>query len=148
MRSTNIIINAYGRDPNNNNVPIGTATRVIEERVLHPDYNKDTWEFDILLLKLSEPVPAGTPFVTLNSNGAKPNAGDTVTAVGLGRTAEEDGVLATTLQEVDVQAIDTSACSSNYPGWIEGESMVCAGIPDIGQKDACEFSNGNIVVWT
>ena len=95
-----------------------------------------------MLLKLDEPVPLGTPFVTLNSNGQEPSIGDTVTAVGLGRDAEENGKVATVLQEVDVERISHDVCIEMYPGWIVEESMICAGIPYVGQKDACYGDSG------
>jgi secreted trypsin-like serine protease len=114
----------------------------IEQRYIHPNYNKDTWEYDFMLLKLTEAVPSGTPFVTLNSNFAEPSVGDSVTVVGLGRLAEVDGDLADILQEVDVQRIDFGTCSNMYPGWINDDSMICAGIPYEGGKDACFGDSG------
>lgn len=116
--------------------------RTIAQRYIHPQYNLDTWEFDIMLLKLSEPVPAGTPFVTLNSNAQEPSLGDTVTVVGLGRLKEKNGDVADVLQEVDVQGISQDLCSQMYPGWIKEQSMLCAGIPMVGQKDACYGDSG------
>mmetsp|Transcript_53148 Transcript_53148/g.129057 ORF Transcript_53148/g.129057 Transcript_53148/m.129057 type:complete len:375 (+) Transcript_53148:205-1329(+) len=140
LGNDNVVIGAYGRDGNDD--PQGSAVRTIKQRFVHPRYDVDSWEFDIMLLKLNEPVPEGTPFVTLNSNVQEPSVGDTVTAVGLGRDAEDNGNVAEVLQEVDVERISQDLCSSMYPGWIIEESMICAGIPYVGQKDACYGDSG------
>ena len=111
--------------------------RTVEQRIMHPDYNVDSWDYDVMLLKINAPVTT-IPKVRLNSNPALPGVLSTVTPLGLGRLAEENGEFPLVLQVVNVRVIDSGKCNTYpmYPGWIQ-DSMICAGVPE-GGKDACK----------
>jgi len=53
---------------------------------------------------------------------------------------QENGRLATTLQEVTVPIATDAACEESYPRQIT-ENMVCAGLPE-GGKDSCQGDSG------
>lgn len=95
------------------------------ERVIHPNYNPDREENDMLLIKLSRPTTAVSPVAWATS---EPAAGAMVTAVGFGVTLE-NGPLSQVLLKVDVPVVGHSTCNSAnyYSGEIDRTSMLCAG---------------------
>ena len=123
-----------------------SEVRNVVQRIIHPDYNVDSWNYDVMLLKLDDSVTS-LQKVALNNDPAAPAVLSTVTPLGLGRLAEVQGAFPVVLQEVDVRVIDSDECNESpmYPGWIQ-ESMVCAGVIGGGQ-DACKYfgTNNNIV---
>ena len=134
MTTNQVIVGAYAKT-----VPmVNSEVRNIATRIVHPDYNVESWNFDVMLLKLDEPV-TNIPTVAINSDPAVPTTHSTVTPLGLGRMAEEDGDFPLFLQEVNVRVVDSNTCNQSpmYPGWVQ-ESMICAGVNGGGQ-DACEY---------
>ena len=69
----------------------------------HPQYNPNTDEWDMVLLKLDAPVWEHDP-VTLNFSSDIPAVGQALTVVGLG-VLDEDETETDTLMEVDVQYV-------------------------------------------
>jgi len=137
-----VVAGAYTKGLSGEPDSINSVSRIIKERIIHPDYNVESWNYDIMLLKLDEPVPSSLPKVTLNSNSSKPEVLSTVIPLGLGRLAEVDGAFPEVLQEVNVRVIDPTICNRSpmYPGWIQ-DSMICAGVSGGGQ-DACFGDSG------
>ena len=133
VETNQVVVNAYHKG----GPSVNSELRWIERRIIHPDYNVDTWNYDVMLLKLSQPVTS-VQKVKLNNNREKPAVLDTVTPLGLGRIAEVAGEFPEVLQEVNVRVIDSNKCNESpmYPGWIQ-ESMICAGI-STGGLDACK----------
>lgn len=137
VETNQVIVGAYAKAQ----PMLESEIRTVERRIIHPDYNVNTWNFDVMLLKLNEPVTT-IPKVVLNNNPAIPRDSSTVTPLGLGRLAEVDGEFPEVLQEVNVRVINSIICNSSpmYPGWIQ-DSMVCAGVLGGGQ-DACFGDSG------
>ena len=134
VTTNQVVVGAYAKS-----VPmVNSEVRNIATRIIHPEYNIETWNYDVMLLKLDEPV-TNIPKVSINSDPAVPILLSTVTPLGLGRMAEEDGNFPMFLQEVDVRVMDSETCNESpmYKGWIQ-ESMICAGVTGGGQ-DACEY---------
>ena len=104
----------------------------------HPEYNPETDENDIMLVLLSKPV-ADVPLQTLNMDQSIPADGENVTVIGFGFTSEE-GALADTLQEVQVNVVDFETCNE-YFGRIVDDIMVCAGTGGSG-RDSCQGDSG------
>jgi hypothetical protein len=113
--------------------------RNIQRRIIHPRYNVQSWNYDVMLLKLDEPV-TDIPKVALNADKDVPTARSTVTPIGLGRLAEVEGEFPDVLQDVNVRVIDSNTCNRSpmYPGWIQ-DTMICAGVLGGGQ-DACKYN--------
>jgi len=137
VETNQVVVNAYHKG----GPSLNSQLRWIERRIIHPEYNVDTWNYDVMLLKLSQPVTS-VQKVKLNNNRAKPAVLDTVTPLGLGRIAEVAGEFPEVLQEVNVRVIDSNKCNTSpmYPGWIQ-ESMICAGV-STGGLDACFGDSG------
>lgn len=134
VTTNQVVVGAYAKA-----VPmVNSEVRNIAKRLIHPEYNIESWNYDVMLLKLDEPV-TNIPKVSINSDPAVPLLLSTVTPLGLGRMAEENGEFPMFLQEVDVRVIDSETCNDApmYKGWIQ-ESMICAGVTGGGQ-DACEY---------
>ena len=133
-----VIVGAYSKGVIGESAPINSFASTIESRIIHPRYNVDTWDYDVMLLKISDLVPSTVPRVKLNSDPSKPEILSTVTPLGLGRLAEIDGEFPEVLQEVFVRVIDPTTCNRSpmYQGWIQ-DSMICAGVANGGQ-DACK----------
>jgi len=141
VETNQVVVGAYRKFTAMGN----SEVRNVVQRIIHPDYNVDSWNYDVMLLKLDDSVTS-LQKVALNNDPAAPAVLSTVTPLGLGRLAEVQGAFPEVLQEVDVRVIDSDRCNESpmYPGWIQ-ESMICAGDFD-GEKDACKYfgTNNNI----
>jgi len=140
LYSNEVVIGAYSRNPTDED----TVTGWITDRIEHPGYDKASWQYDIMLLKLYEPVPNYIPRVTLNNDPQIPRDGSEVTVIGMGRLGEDnDSGFPSILQEVNVNIVNTGTCNSApmYPDLIYDENMICAAVPNGGQ-DACFGDSG------
>ena len=129
------------------------------QELRHPKYNATTQENDILILKLqrSRPMSAGAslnsrtippvrPVYAMNWNGQQPRDNATVVAIGFGATVE-NGQLASTLQRVSLQVVNTNTCFKMYRQQFTSiddpllvtNSMMCAASPG---KDTCQGDSG------
>lgn len=110
--------------------------REIVDTIRHPDFNPTTYENDVMLLKLSEPVD--TEYISLNFNDENPQVGDDLIVMGLGNK-EEDGAPASSLQAATVQVISHDICEENYREVgldnVDDDIMLCAGNTVEGNKD-------------
>ena len=135
--------------------------RTITQIVVHPDWDEDTFDNDMALLKLSSPVPeraggGGTlPIVhaPLVAENIGPLTGVNATVTGWGNTLGQPNPggqnFPDRLQEVVVPIIANSTCNApaSYGGSIT-DNMLCAGFA-AGGKDSCQGdSGGPLVVFT
>merc|ERR1712073_233501 len=125
---------------------------VVQERsiayvVNNPDlpYNGGTLNNDWAILKLSSPLdliadvfpaclPSSTSYLSTSSTEER------CFTSGWG-TLSSGGSATNTLQWVRVPAITNAACNAQYGGSIT-DSMICAGYPGVGGKDACQGDSG------
>ena len=148
---------AYTRKETHEPLPVRSVSRSIDYRIIHPDYDVEAWEMDMMLLKLHGPVPEWIPRVRLNDNNTLPLDGDDVTVIGLGRLDEDAKMgFPSVLQEVNVSVTEYETCNSEemYRGFIDDPTMICASVPEGGQ-DACFGDSGGPLlqemedgVWT
>ncbi|KAG7216912.1 hypothetical protein INR49_001566 [Caranx melampygus] len=102
----------------------------------HQSYDYQTMDFDIMLMKLAQPV-------TVNQY-VKPVALPTACPY-LGRCARcPDGETSTVIRCVEVPILSDKECESSYPDMISPR-MVCAGYLE-GGKDACQGDSGGPLV--
>ena len=136
-----VIVGAYKSGSTAN----GAVRVATTKAVAHPKYNKNTDEWDFMLLKLASPVN-NREVVLLNFDAAKPTNGQALTVIGVGELSE-GGSTASTLQEVVVNSIPTSECNkaAMYNGDIYDQSMFCAGVSG-GGKDSCHGDSGGPIV--
>merc|ERR1719433_1441998 len=125
---------------------------VVQERsiaavISNPDlpYNGGTLNNDWAILKLSSPLdlnddvfpaclPSSTSYLSTSSTEER------CFTSGWG-TLSSGGSATNTLQWVRVPAITNAACNAQYGGSIT-DSMICAGYPGVGGKDACQGDSG------
>lgn len=115
----------------------------IKKKIVHPSYNFFTYENDLALLKLENPVNLTTSphIVPICLPGADDLLiGENATVTGWGRLSE-GGQLPNTLQYVQVPIISNDKCRDMFlkSGRMEHipEIFLCAGY-DGGGRDSCQ----------
>ena len=125
----------------------------IQSVLLHPDWNSKTFEADMALIQLTEPIqqPQVAPLSKIRLNLS--NAGTNATVMGWGSLERQNPLNDDTpqptypnkLRKVELPIISPSSCSSAFDGILgEGavtETMLCAGKPS-GGVDACLKDGG------
>ncbi|XP_075974353.1 trypsin CFT-1-like [Anticarsia gemmatalis] len=126
--------------------------------IMHEQYNPPNkpLDADVAIIRLS------TPAVFSNSIGvariAGPNYqlpdGTSITAIGWGTTSS-GGLPSEQLQHVDIDTVNQDLCAERYaylktlPGYDRWpditDGMLCAGILNVGGKDACQGDSGGPV---
>jgi secreted trypsin-like serine protease len=112
--------------------PGGLKLRV-EHVYNHQQYNPETHDNDISLLRLGGDISTVIPRLTF---AAPPSAGTKVVTAGWGLTTE-GGKQSLILREVKVPIIASSQCKSSYSQLTD--NMICAG--EVG-KDSCQGDSG------
>lgn len=122
----------------------------VTEIVSHQDYDPDTKNNDIALLKLqNEAAEKLTPALIATADLEKLHAkeGSTVTVIGWGATAE-GGNTTPKLMEVNVKVQGRSLCEDNYKSVVPSarisDNMFCAGLPE-GKADSCQGDSGGFL---
>jgi trypsin len=117
---------------------VGPNQEVVEivSGTIHPNYNRATDNFDVMVLKLASSV-AGASTIALETSESQPGDGDALTVIGLG-ARKENGSESKGLREVTVNHIAVPECNSLYGGGIT-DAMLCAGVEG-GGKDSCQVS--------
>lgn len=132
--------------------------RSVKQRVIHPEYNWKTFEYDFAIVVLDRPIQHAinetTHLVTLNQNNSYPPPATnetTTTAQILGWGTTGHNYYPTALQMANVTVISNEICSMandtnsgrSYDGLIY-ESMICTD-SDEG-KDSCQGDSGGPVI--
>lgn len=114
-------------------------TATIIDRFVHPNYNGNTQDNDIMIMKLANPVDFDP--IPLNFNDNVPRNDQDLKVIGFGRL-ESGGSSPRELQEVVVPYVDNDTCNQDesYGGDIT-EQMLCAGFRE-GGKDSCQGDSG------
>ncbi|XP_050070417.1 serine protease persephone-like [Anopheles maculipalpis] len=86
----------------------------------HPDYHPVTYQNDIALLELAEPLTGDWPFVDpiclyANASGGPPGPEETLSVQGWGTTQPGDTEPATHLMKATVRIIEREVCEGNIP---------------------------------
>uniref|UniRef100_UPI00398E4C97 transmembrane protease serine 6 n=1 Tax=Pristiophorus japonicus TaxID=55135 RepID=UPI00398E4C97 len=113
--------------------------------ISHPYYDDDTFDYDVALLQLDQPVPivpTSYPIcLPARTHIFEPDKECWVT--GWGKT-KESGSIANVLQKVDVKLVDQATCNKAYSYTITPR-MICAGYAE-GKKDSCQGDSGGPLV--
>ncbi|KAG7221468.1 hypothetical protein INR49_002443 [Caranx melampygus] len=135
-----------GRQNQTGSNPNEVSVRVMES-MCHPDYNPDTFDNDICLLRLSSPVTF-TDYIQPVCLAAEDSTfynGTSSWVTGWG-ALEESGPTSNTLQEVNVPIIGNNQCQCDYSGMFTiTDNMICAGLRE-GGKDSCQGDSGGPMV--
>ena len=117
------------------------VSRDVIEMHTHPKWSPKTFRNDLLLLKLDAPVTT----LEIGTISFQPiNTGDTVTAIGYGKTSEK-GSSPDELNEVTIPVVDMDDCNDKdgYGGSLDPLVQFCASAPG---KDSCQGDSGGPVV--
>ncbi|XP_037804514.1 transmembrane protease serine 9-like isoform X2 [Penaeus monodon] len=121
------------------------ATNIAEIKI-HPDYNSNTYDNDIALLKLANAIEFPddnriAPVCLPTAGEMYANVDATITGWG---AQEQGGSTSAVLYEVTVPTMTNAACDTMYSGQITA-NMICAGVPE-GGKDSCQGDSGGPMV--
>nr|ATL73451.1 lens protein 7 [Thermonectus marmoratus] len=110
--------------------------------IMHPNYNKNTYDYDYALVQVINPFEYETKVkpVELATENPRPGSRSTVTGWG---TLTSGGSIPNQLQSVDVNIISHQNCESNYGPNKISERMICAANPG---KDSCQGDSGGPLV--
>ncbi|XP_024120470.1 serine protease 27-like [Oryzias melastigma] len=141
LNTTSVQLGAQNRtsDPN-------AESRTLEDIVCHPDYDSDTYNNDVCLLKLSAPVQFNQYIqpVCLASQSSAFHDGTSSWVTGFGDNGF--GYSPDVLQEVNVPIVGPNRCRCYYGDSNEiTDNMLCAGLEN-GGKDSCQGDSGGPLV--
>lgn len=122
----------------------GGVRRVVDRIVRHPNYNDDTTDFDIAVIKLRTPAPGKKArLITAAQEASLAAIGDRAIVTGWG-SLNGGGSFPTDLQQVNVPIVSRTNCNdaNSYNGAITAR-MFCAGQTG---KDSCQGDSGGPLV--
>ncbi|KAM7383205.1 hypothetical protein PAMP_002876 [Pampus punctatissimus] len=111
--------------------------------IWHPNYDYQTLDYDIMLIKLFHPVEVTEAVAPIPLSSGCPMGGLECSVSGWGYTSV-DGHAPDRLQCLDVPIVNEQDCENSYPGMIT-RRMVCAGYME-GGRDACNGDSGSPLV--
>lgn len=115
----------------------------VTQIISHPDYNADTNDNDIALLRLASDSTTGTPISVISDSIDIENFN--ATAIGWGLTVDgDDNSASEVLRQVTMPIVSNSVCNTALSGGITA-NMVCAGLAQ-GGKDACQGDSGGPLI--
>lgn len=113
--------------------------------IIHPDYDADSFRFDVMVLKLMNPSSKSP--ITVNKDPNQPIHPAILTTMGHGRI--EGGLRTEDLMTVDLPKISDNLCEDWYPAdnvpSFDPEIMLCAGYKE-GGKASCKGDSGGPIV--
>lgn len=110
---------------------------------VHPEFDEVTYNNDVAILFLKDPVTEVTP-IAVNGDEAVPTDGEDLTLLGMG-SLDENGTFPEFLQVATVQSVDYATCVAAWSDTADGAVSIdpvlqlCAAAPG---KDACEGDSG------
>ena len=128
-------------------LPFGPGERLdISGVVIHPDYNPDTNEHDLALIKLKEPLNSPTVALAIEEVGNRTPA----ILLGWGQMDPDWPILPVRLQEATVLLGSDSVCIGELGRYFKPASMLCAGVlsdvPGKQPRDACYGDSGSPLI--
>ncbi len=139
------------------NLTQGGVRRVVTNVFVHPEYEVESFDFDIALLELSYDENSSAQPASLYSGS--PKSGQKVIVTGWGvrfysnsgtpYDLDDDifGDRPVKLEEVELSVIDNVQCATINKGGRVTENMLCAGLIE-GGKDSCVGdSGGPLMAW-
>ncbi|PSN50402.1 hypothetical protein C0J52_08570 [Blattella germanica] len=123
----------------------GGSIHNVSEIRIHPQYQYQKPDYDIAVIKVSQPFEYNDTVHPIPLTSEEPNAGTPVNVSGWGDLSL-GGLSPNQLQQVEVNIVDRQECVLNYEGvWNITERVICAGVSD-GGKDYCTLDDGGPLV--
>ncbi|CAH2322614.1 trypsin-like [Pelobates cultripes] len=126
----------------------GTEQFISSVKVItHSNYNRFTFDSDIMLIKLASPATLNSYVNTVSLPSSCADAGTSCLIAGWGNTLSDGVQYCNTinlLQCLTAPVLPSSQCSKAYP-WRFSSNMFCAGFIE-GGKDSCQGDSGGPVV--
>jgi secreted trypsin-like serine protease len=126
--------------------------RTVTQIIIHPNYNADTSENDIALLRLSSPLDMTDPNVRAvryatpaDADAGLTDAGVMATISGWGNQSSTGQVTTPILQVAQVPIVSNQDANIAYQGAIT-EVMLAAGFLEEGGVDTCQGDSGGPLV--
>ncbi|KAJ8006781.1 hypothetical protein DPEC_G00110780 [Dallia pectoralis] len=131
--------NLQGSNPN-------SLTLSVSQIIVNPNYNSQTHDNDLCLLKLSSTVTFNNFIlpVCLAASDSTFYTGTTSWVTGWGTTSS-GGSISNSLQEVSVPVVGNRECNCDYGVGSITNNMICAGL-SAGGKDSCQGDSGGPMV--
>ncbi|XP_074838346.1 granzyme B-like [Carettochelys insculpta] len=119
---------------------------VVQRRIPHEKYNNQTWENDLMLLKLKRKarLTEAVQPLRLPEDGEEVLPGDVCNVAGWGSTRPRGSSLPDTLQEVDLKVLGADQCQ-RYHHFVPS-SMLCVGDPWEVEKSSYQGDSGGPLV--
>uniref|UniRef100_A0A3B3V4R9 Transmembrane serine protease 15 n=1 Tax=Poecilia latipinna TaxID=48699 RepID=A0A3B3V4R9_9TELE len=117
-------------------------TRLVDQIIIHREYNRLTKHGDIAMMRLQQPInfTQWVQPVCLAAEGQNFAAGRRCFIAGWGREAEA-GSLPDVLQEAALPLVEQAECQLLLPEYTITSSILCAGYPE-GGVDSCQGDSG------
>ncbi|HEX8646835.1 MAG TPA: serine protease [Thermoleophilaceae bacterium] len=120
---------------------VGVASIAVQ-----PAYDTDAVIHDIAVLRLAEPLAAGTPIAPAGPAEADlARAGAPVRVAGWGLVSQSPPSGPTVLQQAGLTVFGPSRCRKAY-GSLDPNTQICAGTPETGVPDSCQGDSGGPLV--
>ncbi|XP_028025706.1 trypsin CFT-1-like [Bombyx mandarina] len=135
----------------------GGSIHSVSMIIVHERYNVPIRDNDIAVLVLSSPVTlsASVAQARIPVQWAEVPDNSSVIHVGWGRTNVNVAQASSVLNEVEVRIVNRDVCRTRYEFLesVTGDpfpvtvNMICAGLLDIGGKDACQGDSGGPLIY-
>lgn len=137
--SVDIVVGLHTLSANNG------IRRDVQEIIVHPQWYRPTYDYDIALLRLAQPIDgvATAPLVQ-ESDSALFEPGDISRVMGWGATSS-GGIGSDVLLQVDIPIVSQATCRASYGADDITDRMICAGLAE-GGKDSCQGDSGGPLV--
>ncbi|XP_045534001.1 vitamin K-dependent protein C [Papilio machaon] len=115
--------------------------------IQHPEYNSKTLDYDIGVVKLSNPIALNGDTVSkikFPDDNCSVSPGTNLTTLGWGATNPHGGPLSQNLKAVTLSAVSDADCKKIY-SYISPQ-MMCAGVSEDGKGSCGGDSGGPIIV--